>query len=348
MINLSSSDFFALGTVSFLVVGFTTPFMRKIALHFNVIDKPVETHKTHTSAVPYLGGIAIILGVVLVTYLSSFFSEFTSETFFLSSTILAPAVIMGLVGLVDDIRKLSPWPRFITQNFFGLAISIFLVSTDTLGSPFGNTLLDILLSSIWIVGITNAVNFFDNIDGGATGTIAITSSFLFYLSWQGQQILIAAMSIVLAGATIGFLAWNKPPARIYMGDAGALFLGVMIASLTIRFDPNPINKYSSFAIPCLLLAVPILDTSVAVISRLQRGISPFQGGKDHLSHRLMEVKFTKKQAILILWLLSLFFSLIAVAISYSSYRIEGIFAIFALFAWACLLVFFLRLKPLNQ
>ena len=193
---------------------------------------------------------------------------------------------------------------------------------------------------------TNAINFFDNIDGGAAGTITITSSFLFYLSWQGEQVLIAAMSIVLAGATFGFLIWNKPPARIYMGDAGSLFLGVMVASLATRFDPSPINKFASYAIPCLLLAVPILDTSVAVISRLQRGISPFQGGKDHLSHRLMGLKFTKRQAIIVLWMLCLFFSLIAAAISFASYPIEGLCAGLALIVWTFLLAIFLRLKPL--
>lgn len=347
MIDLELFDFFTLSFLSFLVVGITTPFMKKIALRYEVVDKPVESHKTHTKAVPYLGGIAIIIGVVLVTYFSSLVSNFTRESVILASTILVPAMIMGLVGLIDDMINLNPWPRFIAQSLFGFAISYLLVSSNTLGSPFGIPWLDILLTSIWIVGITNSINFFDNIDGGATGAIAITSAFLFYLSWQGEQVLIAAMSIVLAGAMFGFLVWNKPPARIYMGDAGSLFLGVMIASLATRFDPNPINQYASYAIPCLLLAVPILDTSVAVISRVNRGISPFQGGRDHLSHRLMNLKFTKRQSVLILWLLSLFFSLTAVAISYASYPIEGLCAGVALIVWVFLLAFFLRLKPLT-
>lgn len=346
MIKLSLFDCFILGLTSFLIVGITTPVMRKIALRFDVVDQPIERHKTHTSAVPYLGGVAIIFGVTLVTYLSSFASNFTLDTLFLSSTILLPAIIMGIVGFVDDLRQLNPWPRLLTQSFFGFVMSVLLVLTNTLGSPFGLPWIDIMLTMIWIVGITNAINFFDNIDGGAAGAITITSAFLFYLSWQGQQVLIAATSIVLAGATFGFLIWNKPPARIYMGDAGSLFLGVMVASLATRFDPSPINKFASYSIPCLLLAVPILDTSVAIISRLQRGVSPFQGGKDHLSHRLISHKFTKGQATIVLWLLCLFFSLMATTISFASYPIEGLCAGIALIIWVILLALFLRLKPL--
>jgi len=219
---------------------------------------------------------------------------------------------------------------------------VILVATDTLGSPFGNSWIDIPITSLWIVGITNSINFFDNIDGGASGAIAIASTFLFILSWQGGQQLIAALSIVLAGATIGFVLWNKPPARIYMGDAGALFLGILISSLAIRFDPNPIDQISSFAIPSLLLAMPILDTSVAVLSRLRRRTSPFQGGKDHLSHRLMRMGFSKRQAVFMLWGGSLFFSLIALVISNAQYSLERLCVYAAAIVWLMLLTLFLR------
>jgi UDP-GlcNAc:undecaprenyl-phosphate GlcNAc-1-phosphate transferase len=219
-----------------------------------------------------------------------------------------------------------------------------LVSTNTLGSPFGSYFIDIPITVLWIVGITNSINFFDNVDGGASGTVAISAIFLFVLSWQGEQFLIAALSIVLAGATLGFLVWNRPPARIYMGDAGALFLGILLASLTIRFDPNPIDRIASFAVPFLLLAVPILDTSVAVISRLRRGISPLQGGKDHLSHRLMRSKFTKRQAILILWILSIFFGAIAIVVSLAPFSLERYIFYLALMFWLITFVIFSKLS----
>ncbi len=318
--------------------------MQLVAKRFGVIDTPSEIHKTHHKPVPYLGGVAIAVGVVTVTYLASFASNFNRSTFLLASSVLVPAIVMGIVGLIDDIRKLSPWPRFIIQSGFGVAISILLVSTNTLGTPFGSYFIDIPITVLWIVGITNSINFFDNVDGGASGAVAISAIFLFILSWQGKQFLIAALSIVLAGATLGFLLWNRPPARIYMGDAGALFLGILVASLTIRFNPNPIDRIASFAVPFLLLAVPILDTSVAVISRLRRGISPLQGGKDHLSHRLMRSKFTKRQAILLLWILSIFFGAIAIVVSLAPFSLERYIVYLALMFWLIAFVIFSKLS----
>jgi UDP-GlcNAc:undecaprenyl-phosphate GlcNAc-1-phosphate transferase len=260
---------------------------------------------------------------------------------------LLPALLLAVVGLIDDIRKLSPWPRFIVQTSVASVSAFLLVVTDTLGSPTGSTLIDVLITILWIVGLANAINFFDNVDGGASGAIAISSGFLALLAVQGGQVLIAALSIVLCGATLGFLVWNKPPARIYMGDAGALFLGVLIASLSLRFDPNPINRISSFAVPVFLLAIPILDATVAVTKRLTRGVSPFQGGRDHLSHRLMGRGIEKRKTVFILWLLSALFALLAIGISIAPYWLEGVLAVFGLFLWIALFIFFTFQKDEN-
>jgi UDP-GlcNAc:undecaprenyl-phosphate GlcNAc-1-phosphate transferase len=127
-----------------------------------------------------------------------------------------------------------------------------------------------------------------------------------------------------------------------MGDAGALFLGLLMATLLIRFDPNPIYLSASFAIPVLILAIPILDTSVAVISRIRRGVSPFQGGQDHLSHRLMRAGLSKRQAVLSLWLMSLFFCLIAISISNAPYATEKLITILSAALWLILFFLFLR------
>jgi UDP-GlcNAc:undecaprenyl-phosphate GlcNAc-1-phosphate transferase len=342
MRSLFLSDYLLLGAVSLVTVSLLTPVMRYVAKRFGVVDAPSESHKTHKDPVPYLGGVAIALGVVIVTYSASLASDFSRETFFLASSVLVPAIFMGIVGLIDDLRKLSPWPRFIIESLFGIVISAILVATNTLGSPFGNNWIDIPITTLFIVGITNAINFFDNIDGGASGALAIAATFLFILSFQGGQFFIAALSIVLAGATLGFLLWNKPPARIYMGDAGALFLGILIASLAIRFDPNPIDRIASFAIPILLLAVPILDTSIAVASRIRRRISPFQGGRDHLSHRLMRMGLNKRQSILILWIGSILFASFAIVISNASYSIERLVTIFVGALWLIFFIGFIR------
>ena len=339
--ELNFSEYLALFFTALIAVGLLTPLVRRVALRIEILDAPTESHKTHKEAIPYLGGVAIIIGTCLTTYLAIFFSG-QGRALSLVSAVLIPAVLMGVIGLVDDIKKLSPWPRFIAQNLFGLVIAIILIATSTLGSPTGNTLIDVAITTLWIVGITNSINFFDNVDGGASGTIAISSLFLFFLALQGGQYAIAALSLVLSGATTGFLLWNKPPARIYMGDAGALFLGILIATLTLRFDPNPINLSASFSLPILLLAVPILDTSVAVISRLRRRISPFQGGQDHLSHRLMRAGLSKKQAVLSLWILSAFYCFIAIALSNAPYDLEIIIVAVAVVIWTLSFSLFLK------
>ena len=345
--ELNFSEYLALFATALIFVGVLTPLVRKVALKIEILDAPTEAHKTHKEAIPYLGGVAIIIGTCLTTYLAIVVSG-QSRALSLVSAVLIPAVLMGVIGLIDDVKKLSPWPRFIAQNLFGLVIALILIATSTLGSPTGNTQIDLLITIFWIVGITNSINFFDNVDGGASGTVAISSLFLFFLALQGGQYSIAALSLVLTGATTGFLLWNKPPARIYMGDAGALFLGILIATLTLRFDPNPINLSASFALPILLLAVPILDTTVAVISRLRRRISPFQGGQDHLSHRLMRAGLSKRQAVLSLWLISAFYCFIAVAISNAPFDLERVLTGISGLIWLLMLILFLKTSDSSK
>ncbi len=326
---------------SFLITSFFTSLMRSVALKFGITDKPNQEHKTHDEPVPYLGGLAIVLGVISVTYATSLLTNFTQQTFFLASTILVPALIMSATGLVDDIKQLKPWPRFVAQNVIAVIATSILISNNTLGSAVGILAIDFAITLFWLVGISNSINFFDNIDGGASGTSAITSLALFFIALQNGQFLVAAMSIVLAGSTLGFLTWNKPPARIYMGDAGSLFLGILIASLTVRVDTNGELGGFSLLIPFFLLAVPILDTSTAVIKRLVRGVSPFQGGKDHLSHRLMRLGHEKRIAVLLLWVLSAFYAVISILILNSSSIHQTLFIALGVISWLVLLFMFL-------
>jgi UDP-GlcNAc:undecaprenyl-phosphate GlcNAc-1-phosphate transferase len=340
--QISLTQYLALFSASMLAVGLLTPLMRILAIRLNVVDNPDQSHKTHRTPIPYLGGVAIILGVLAVTSFSLIGFSTSQANILLALSLLLPAIALGLIGLVDDIRNLSPWPRFVAQSVAGVITAILLISTDTVGSPTGSVLVDALITIIWIVGITNSINFFDNLDGGASGTVAITSIALLILALQGEQYLIAALSGVLAGATSGFLLWNKPPARIYMGDAGALFLGLLIASLVVRLDTNPINNFATFSIPILLLAVPIMDTSVAVLSRLRRGISPFQGGKDHLSHRLMRSGLSKRLAVISLWIMTAYFTAIAIAISNAPFQFEGLVSAIGAVSWLAFFFWFLK------
>jgi UDP-GlcNAc:undecaprenyl-phosphate GlcNAc-1-phosphate transferase len=338
------NQFFTLFVISYVLVGALTPLMRKIAVSKKIFDKPNSAHKSHIKPIPYLGGVAIILGVVITSYLTLFLSPFTANNFWLATTALAPAIALGMIGLWDDIKNLDPLPRFIGQSTAGLVVASVLVSSGNLGNPTGLVAIDILISVIWVVGICNSINFFDNLDGGAAGTVAISAVVLTYLALSTDQSFIAALSLVVAGSTLGFLIWNKTPARIFMGDAGALFLGVLIATLTVRFEPNTESSLGSFATPLLLLAIPILDTTVAVLSRLRRKISPFQGGRDHLSHRLVRAGLSRKLTAFTLWSLTGLFGIFAVLISLPNSGYEVIIVLIALVLWLLLFLSFSRTK----
>jgi UDP-GlcNAc:undecaprenyl-phosphate GlcNAc-1-phosphate transferase len=341
---ISQVDYFLLFVISYVLVGLLTPLMRKIALARGVLDRPNSAHKSHKNPVPYLGGVAIIIGVVVVSYIALISNKFTWNNFWLATSVLGPAILMGLVGLWDDLKSLNPLPRFIGQSIAGIVVAFILILNDNIGNPTGITVLDAAITVIWIVGICNSINFFDNLDGGAAGTVAITAISLTYLAITGDQYFIAALSIVVAGSTLGFLIWNRAPARIYMGDAGALFLGLLIATLTVRFKPSADNSLSSFAIPVLLLAIPILDTTVAVLSRFRRKVSPFQGGKDHLSHRLVRNGLSRKVAAITLWLLSALYGLFAILISTQNINSELLILLVASVIWILLLALFLNTK----
>jgi UDP-GlcNAc:undecaprenyl-phosphate GlcNAc-1-phosphate transferase len=344
--GITGQEYFLLFVLTYFLVGTLTPILRKIAIATDVVDRPDSKHKSHKQPVPYLGGVAIVLGVITISYSASLFSNFTSSTFWLATSVLGPALAIGLIGLWDDVKNLSPLPRFIAQSIAGIFTATLLILTDTVGNPTGSTMFDSVFTVFWVVGICNAINFFDNLDGGAAGTVAISSIAIAVLALSGDQYLIAALAIVTAGATLGFLVWNKSPAKIYMGDAGALFLGVLLATLTIRLEPNTTTEIGSYLTPIFLLAVPILDTSVAVISRLRRQVSPFQGGQDHLSHRLIRSGLSRKQTAATLWGLSGVFSLIAIFMSKSNVILENFLVAAATLLWMLLFVLFMKTKDL--
>jgi len=303
---ISAGQFAILGMAAFALTGLLTWPVRALAIRLGAMDAPNLARKTQATPVPYLGGVAIALGITITTLAAVFVGgnksgENVSQLKDLALTVLLPALLLGAMGLVDDLRSLSPWPRLITQSLVGSIVAFIIVQGGTVGTPFGTSTLNTAVTIFWIVGICNSINFFDNLDGAASGAVAIAALGVFIIAFDRGQELVSALSIVTAGATIGFLMWNKSPAKIYMGDAGALFLGVIISVATIRLNPGITPTWKSLTIPVILLAVPLLDTCVAVFSRLARGLSPLTGGKDHLSHRLVRSGLTKPQAAISLW-----------------------------------------------
>ncbi len=320
---------------------------RKLAIRIGAMDRPNLDRKTQKEPVPYLGGVSIALTILVISYTTIAINDPTSEKFKLASYVLIPALVLGLMGLIDDLKGLNALPRLVVQTIAAVFVSIILIQTETMGFAFGNQIVDVAVTILWIVGICNSINFFDNLDGGAAGTVAASTIGIFFVAFGEGQELIAALAILTAGATVGFLLWNKAPAKIYMGDAGALFLGLVIATLTIRMDPGIKPNWQSIAIPVILLAIPILDTTVAVVSRVYRGLSPLEGGKDHLSHRLVRIGMKPKIAAITLWVASAISSFVAFTI-YSNPGLTGGILVCSFAAiWLFTLYCFLRIPATD-
>jgi UDP-GlcNAc:undecaprenyl-phosphate GlcNAc-1-phosphate transferase len=322
--------------------------MRKIAIKIGAVDRPNLDRKTQKEPVPYLGGVAIAIGITVASFAALLYSDFSTETFGKALSVLLPAILISAMGLYDDLKGLEPWPRLVAQTIAGIAVAIYLIQNNTLGQAFSSQVINYVVTIIWVVGICNSINFFDNLDGGASGTVAVISIFLFAIAFDHGQSLVSALAVVTAGATLGFLIWNKTPAKIYMGDAGALFLGIIVAVLTIRLDPEVGPQSRALAIPLLLMAVPILDTTTVVISRLSRCISPFTGGRDHLSHRLMRKGLGRKTTAYVLWAMAAAFGVVA----FFACCVETTLAMPAVYGagaiWLLSLVAFLRIPATDK
>jgi UDP-GlcNAc:undecaprenyl-phosphate GlcNAc-1-phosphate transferase len=248
--SISASQFVILGLAAFALTGLLTWPIRALAIRLGAMDAPNMARKTQAEPIPYLGGVAIALGISIVTFAAvfvggnDFASDNSDQLKDLVLSVLLPALVLGAMGLFDDLRSLSPWPRLIAQTVIGTAVAFVIVENGTMGTPFGDagesSWFNTFVTIVWIVGICNSINFFDNLDGAASGAVAIAALGVFFIAFDRGQELVSALSIVTAGATIGFLMWNKSPAKIYMGDAGALFLGVIISVATIRLNPSSI------------------------------------------------------------------------------------------------------------
>ena len=345
--SIQPTEYLLLGIAGFVLAGFLTWPVRKVAIAIGAMDKPNLERKSQKEPVPYLGGLAIAISVVVLSFAAVIRSDNTQTTFPLAATLLFPAIFLGLMGLIDDLASLNPLPRLMIQTAMAIAVAVFLIQSETVGITLDGTFIDEVVMTIWIIGICNSINFFDNLDGGAAGTVAVSTIGIALIALGEGQELIAALSIVTAGSTIGFLMWNRSPAKIYMGDAGALFLGVVVSVLTIRLNPGIAPKWNSISLLPMLLAVPILDTCVAVFSRLYRGISPFTGGKDHLSHRLMRKGLSKQSTAFALWGAQAVFVCAALAVYQWTSAIGTQLIIAAGIAWLAAFVWFWRIPSTD-
>ena len=345
--SITSIQFVILGVSAFVLAGLLTWPVRALAIKLSVMDLPNMERKTQKEPVPYLGGVAIALSIIIVTYGAIYYSDYTKTTFPLITYALLPAAVLGLMGLIDDIKGLPALPRLIAQTVVAILVGLFLLNRDLQVFSFSNQLANEVIVVVWIVAICNSINFFDNLDGGAAGSVAVSTLGIALIAANQGQELITALACVTCGATVGFLLWNKSPAKIYMGDAGALFLGVLVAVLTIRLDPGISPQINSIAILPMLLAVPILDTCTVVFSRIRRGISPFTGGKDHLSHRLMRKGISKTNTAFCLWGMQASFVGIALVVYFFSTTLGTSGVVLAGLYWLGAFVWFWRIASTD-
>lgn len=271
-----------------------TPIALRIARRFDVMDRPGD-YKAQESPVPYLGGLAIVAAFSAVVLAGSFLrapSEGASQL----ALVIGLALGLSCIGLIDDLRGLHPIPRFALQ--VGAAIVVWASGVQI--EIFNVAGADATITVLWIVGITNAFNLLDNMDGLSAGIAGIAAATFFILGATNGQFAVAALAAALCGCALGFLRHNIHPARIYMGDAGSLFLGFMLAVLGIKLEFDA-PRQITFMVPVLVLGVAILDTCVVVISRLLHRLSPFAGGRDHISHRLVFVGISVRSAVALVY-----------------------------------------------
>ena len=312
-----------------------TPLVLRFALWRDVYDHPGE-HKGHTDPVPYLGGIAIVGAFALTVGIAAIVRPPVSGRGELLA-ILALAILLAVVGLCDDLRGLSPIVRLIAEVGAGLAVWGIGAGVDL----FGPGVSDAVVTVVWVVGITNAFNLLDNMDGLSSGVAAIAAGSIFVIAASNGQFLVAALAIGLAGCALGFLRHNFHPATIYMGDAGALFLGFVLAylGLKLRFDaPTDIT----FLVPVVVMGVAIFDTTLVTVTRLSRGVSPFQAGRDHTSHRLVRMGMPVPAAVALMYTAGVCLGLVALVISrvdrVSAYLLVSVIVIMGLLAGGLLAV----------
>jgi UDP-GlcNAc:undecaprenyl-phosphate GlcNAc-1-phosphate transferase len=323
---MSTSMLIFAGALVFAIGG--TPLARYIAPRLGVVDQP-SARKVHLEPTPLLGGAAIFGAVMLALI----FLKDTRNFDQLVSILLA-ASWMSFLGLWDDRWGVRPLLKLSGQ----LIGALFLVANGVqVALPYLPHWADVVVTVLWLVGVTNAFNLLDNMDGLSGGVAAIAAAFFVLMSAFSGQYLVGALAAAVLGACIGFLIYNYNPASIFMGDSGSLFLGFLLAAIGIklRFPDNV--TFVTWMIPPLVLGLPLFDTTLVILSRLRRRLNPLTTpGKDHVSHRLVATGMTQREAVLTLYLVAGALGMVAIFVTQATvqegYIAGGSMALAALYA----------------
>lgn len=298
----------AIYPVAFVLAGvlsaWLTPRMRQAALRFGIVDRPDGRLKQHREPVPYLGGLAIYLAFLLA--LSATF-DFGEE---ILGLLLAGSIVV-LLGLVDDLGQLGPWTKLGGEL---VAILVLIKSGIYIKLAFLPPELAIPLTIVWLLAVTNAFNLIDIMDGLSAGTAAVAAVALFAVAeWNGRT-MAATVLVALAGSCLGFLRYNLHPARIYMGDAGSLFVGLMLGSLAMINAYTERNQVAALA-PALILGVPLFDMLFVMYIRWRRGLPVMLGSPDHVALRLRKWRLSVRQTVMLSYVVTGILGAAAVAMS---------------------------------
>lgn len=298
-----------------------TPLALRVALRRGIFDEPAS-HKRHASPVPYLGGVAIVVAFSAVVVGAALVRPPTSGLGELVA-VFGVALVLAATGLWDDLRNLPAVSRLGVQVAGGAAVWWLGAGV----SIFGFAPADAAFTVLWVVGVTNAFNLLDNMDGLSAGVAAIGAGWLFVIAAVNGQFLVAGLAAALAGCALGFLRHNFHPARIYMGDAGSLFLGFLLAylGLKLRFaGPTSVT----FLVPILVVGVALFDTALVTVSRIAHGRSPLRGGLDHTSHRLVQVGVGVPAAVSLIYAAAFASGMLGLVVSridrFSAYLLVGL------------------------
>lgn len=316
-----------------------TPLVRRVALRIGIVDAPAA-RKIHALPVPLLGGAAIYLAFV-ITLITLGDRTYIRE----AAGIILGATLISLFGLADDRWGLNAYVKLFGQSLAGVVLIVGGIQVQLFATEWLNWALTLL----WVVGITNALNLLDNMDGLSAGVTTVAAAFLLLLAAMSGQYLVAPLAAALIGACIGFLRYNLNPATIFMGDTGALFLGFVLSALAIklRFPAN--EPWVTWLVPLCILAVPIFDTALVSLSRLRRGQNPLTTpGKDHVSHRLVALGLTRREAVLSIFLMGGASGMVAVYIAQArgldGYLAAGLLALI----WCCMIIWLEYACPAGQ
>ena len=295
---------------SLTVAWVLTPLLLKLALAKQVLDVP-DHRKAQTSPVPYLGGVAIVAGFSAMCLAAAALDRAASVVIELA-ILLGVGLILALMGLVDDLRGgLSPVLRLVVEIAAGVAVFASGSGADLQGPAA----LDLAVTLLWVVGITNAFNLLDNMDGLSAGVAALAGAAFALIAGLNGQFLVAALAAGVAGCATGFLRHNFHPAKIYMGDAGSLFLGYLLAVIGLKLTLTGTPSVVALFVPLLVLGVPVFDTTLVTWQRLTHGRSPMQGGRDHTSHRLVWVGIPVPVSVCLLYATTLALGWLAVLLA---------------------------------